>query len=207
MNEVINAATKSTCDQIELICSLEKNRAFTMNVQEFSISQEAHKLEYIHYRNDKNSPRRGVRATNTIRDQAGFFQSLSHNEVADELIMSQLTAKGIRVTDPKQLALLYPRDEYDSELDVISAVDAYFEIASKRLIDFMPMIFEVVFIQELVKRLRPALTLRLKLADDVEAAKTCQRYAREDDDIHEKRMKITAEREVLLESLEILQAS
>jgi hypothetical protein len=126
-------AAERTRNQIELICSLEKNRVFTLNDQEFSISQEAHKLEYIHYRNDNNSPRRGVRATNTIRDQAGFYQSLSHNEVADELIMSQLTAKGIRVTDPKQLALLYPRDEYDSELHVISAVDAYFEIASKRL--------------------------------------------------------------------------
>ena len=203
----MKAAAESTRNQIELICSLEKNRAFTMNLQEFSISQEGHKLEYIHYRNDNNSPRRGIRATNTIRDKAGFFQSLSHNEVADELIMSQLTAKGIIITDPKQLALLYPRDECDSELDVISAVDAYFEIASKRLTDFMPMIFEVVFIQELVKRLRHALTLQLKLADDLEAAKTCRRYAREDEDIHEKRMKVTAEREVLLGSLEILHAS
>ena len=198
---------KNTSIQIELICRLEKNRAFTMNVEEFSTSQTQHKLDYIHYRNENNLSRPVLHATNALRNHAGFYQSLSHDDVTDDLIMSQLAVKGIRVTDPKQLAILYPRDEYDAELDVISAVGAYFEVASTRVTDFMPMIFEVVFIQDFVKELRKALTLPLKLANNVEAAEICERYTRDDHDIHQKRMKLAEDRKVLLKALEILRAS
>ena len=198
---------ENTRIQIELICRLEKNRAFTMNVDEFQASQTDHKLQYIHYLNENNLPRPCLRSTNTLRNTTGFYQSLSHDDVTDDLIMSQLAVKGIRVKDPKELALLYPRDEYDAELDVISAVGAYFEVASTRVADLMPMIFEVVFIQDFVKQLRKALTVKLKLADHPEAAKVCEEYTRDDDDIHQKRMKLVDDRKVLWEALDILRAS
>ena len=53
--------------------------------------------------------------------------------------MSDLTAQGIQVTNPKQLARLQPRDEYETEIHLISSLFAYFEIASMRVIEVMPM--------------------------------------------------------------------
>lgn len=121
MTGAMKATAESTRKQIELICSLEKNRVFTIIVQEFSISKETHKPEYINYRNDNNSPRRGVRATNTIRDQAKFFQSFSHNEVTNDLIISHRQRHKSHESKEKRTTLTVEKEVLLESLEILQA--------------------------------------------------------------------------------------
>src|SRR5436853_508440 len=79
------------------------------------------------------------------------------------ILIGHLKAKGFGVTDVKELARLHGPDEYENELSVVSDVWAYFEIASKRVLDNVSMIFEVLFAQGFEKELRIRLTSDLKL--------------------------------------------
>jgi hypothetical protein len=118
--------------------------------------------------------------------------------------MSDLTAHGIQVTNPKQLARLQPRDEYETEIHLISAVLAYFEIASMRVIEVMPMIFEVVYLEGFEEGLRRRLTEKLKLMDKKEGEKICKDYVTENDEAQEKIRTLKQKRMVLMEAMDIL---
>lgn len=207
MCRVVKKVAERTVTEIKLFCSLESNRPFTKSSDAFSKLEEQYKISLLYLRNENHLSTRALRSTNTIRDPFGNFRSISHDECTDDMIMSQLMCKGIRLNDPKQLALLHPRDPQDTELHVISGILAYFHFASTRVVDIMPMIFEVVFAQGIANELWKGLASALKLVDDSAAGENCVRYARDDDQIHEKRIKLTEDQKVLLEALDVLRTS
>lgn len=196
---------EKTREQIKLICKLEANRPFTFSHECFSLSKEQYKTEFAHRRNQKKSSASISRTSHTIRDGSGNFQSISQNSITEDVLVGHLNAKGYKITDAKQLARLHGPDEYETELTVISDVWAYFDIASKRIIDIMPMLFEVVFARDLGRELQNDLTSDLKLVGR-QGVQNCESYARDDEDVHQRRMKLTEDRKILLKALEILRA-
>src|SRR5271169_1671228 len=97
-------------------------------------------IEIAHHRNQNNLSARISRTSNTIRDKSGNFRSISQDKVTEDVLVGHLYAKGYMISDSKQLALLHGPDEFVTELTVISDIWAYFEIASKRAMDIMPML-------------------------------------------------------------------
>ena len=156
-------------------------------------------IEFAHRRNQSNSSTRISRTSHTMRDGCGNFRSISQDEVAPVPV-------DYAVADTKQLARLHGPDQYEIELTVISDIWAYFEIASKRIIDIMPMLFEVVFARDFGRELCNVLTSDLKLVGD-QGSENCVRYTRDAEDVHQRRMKLTEDKKILLQALQILRTS
>src|SRR2546430_1550099 len=170
-------AADETRKQVELMCRFEKSRPMTQNSDIFLSSKEEHMLNFLYDRTESHE--HNLRASVIIQDPSTRRRRyLSHEQLTQDAfcnqVMSDLTAHGIPVTNPKQLARLQPRDEYETEIHLISAVLAYFEIASMRVIEVMPMIFEVVYLEGFEEGLRRRLTEKLRLMDEEEGQKICE---------------------------------
>lgn len=202
-------AADATRKQVELICRFEKSRPITQNSDRFLSSKEEHMTNFLYDRTGFHE--HNLRASFMIQDPVTRRRRyLSHEQLSQHAfwnqVMSDLTAQGIQVTNPKQLARLQPRDEYETEIHLISAVLAYFEIASMRVIEVMPMIFEVVYLEGFEEGLRRRLTEKLKLMDGRDGQEICERYATENDEAEEKRRTLDRKRMVLREAMGILRS-
>ena len=200
-------AADETHKQMELMCRFEKSRPITQNDDMFLSSKEEHMINFLYDRTQFHE--HNLRATFTIQDPATRRRRyISHEQLSQHAflnqVMSDLTAQGIQVTNPKQLVRLQPRDEYETEIHLISAVLAYFEIASMRVIEVMPMIFEVVYLEGFEERLRRRLTEKLKLMDKREGQEICTRYATENDETQEKMRTLTEKQSVLMAAKKVL---
>jgi Dynamin GTPase effector domain len=102
----------------------------------------------------------------------------------------------------KQLARLQP-DPYDSELEVIAHVLSYFEVASKRIIDDIPMVFEnsfaFTFAQELETQLQDKLGLIGTGGLEIGA-----RYAANESEIQKRREDLTRQLAILKKAEEMV---
>lgn len=204
--EITERIAQKTRELVELICRLEENRPFTLNHERYSVLKDLYMTDFIHYRNQTNTSTQVSRLSHTISDRSGNYQSISQNAISEDVLISHLYSKGYKITDPKQLARLHPPDEYEPELTVISGVIAYFEIASKRIVDVVPMMFEVAFVQEVGNELRNSLSYALNLVGD-QGAENCARYSRDDEDVHHKRNKWNEDKRILMRALQILRTS
>ena len=202
---VMMKIAERTRDQIMVIYELETNRPFTLSHKRFSLSRREYIIDFIHYRNQSNSSARISRTIHTMRDGSGNFRSISQDEVSDDVLVGHLYSKGYKISDRKQLARLHEPDEYETELTVVSDIWAYFDIASNRVIDIMPMIFEVLFARGSGRELHKVLTSELKLVGD-QGPENCARYAQDAENTHWKRVKLTDHKNILLQALQILRA-
>jgi len=75
-----------------------------------------------------------------------------------------------------------------------------------RVIEVMPMIFEVVYLEGFEEGLRRRLTENLKLMDKREGQEICQRYVTENDETQEKTRTLTEKRMVLMEAKDVLRS-
>jgi hypothetical protein len=103
----------------------------------------------------------------------------------------------------KQLDRLYDPDEYEAELTVISEVLAYFEIASKRIIDVMPMLFETRLAVNFEEDIRKTLAAKLGLVGEF-GLENCLRYAVDEPDIRSKREDLNRQKEILSNAFAII---
>ena len=197
---------EKTRDQIRLFYELETNRPFTLSHKTFSDSKNENFIDLVHHRNQTNSSALISRTSHTTRDRTGNFRYISQDEVTDDVLIGHLNARGYRVTEMKQLAPLHGPDEYEPELTVISMVWAYFRIASKRIMDIVPMIIEVVFARHFGRELSKVLVLDLDLVGN-EGVENCARYTKDADDVDQKRTKLSRDKSTLLAALEILRTA
>ena len=123
--------------------------------------------------------------------------------MSDDLIVGQLRARGFPVADIKQLAQLYGPDPYETELRVVANVWAYFDVSSKRTIENMIMIFEVVFALDFGDHVRNELRSKLNLVGK-QGEQRCAMVAQDAEDVHVKRVKLTEDRAILSQALQIL---
>jgi hypothetical protein len=196
-----------TRTQIRLYCELEANRAFTMNNEHFRQYKEQYLIHFAHARRPPTSPPNVSRTSHTSRDVSGIYRTVSHDEMEDDVLLGHLNAKGYKISDIKQLALLEGHGEYEAEMSVISGVWAYFDVASYRLTETIPMVFEGVFARSFERELDvDVLTSKLELLGD-HGAENCRRYTKDAEDVHQRRQKLTRDKQVISEALEILDKS
>jgi hypothetical protein len=202
--EMLEKAAEETRKQIQLYCTMEQRRPFTLNHNDFNASKEGLLTDFAHLRRQSSnffSP--SSSSTHTVRGEHGISHTLSSNGVGEDALLSLLTAKGYHITSTKQLARLHDPDEYAEELTVISQVLAYFEISSKRIVDLMPMIFETVFARQFGDELRKRLTSNLKLVGEC-GLENCAKYARDEPDVQSKRQEYNRQKETLSRALGII---
>lgn len=98
------------------------------------------------------------------------------------------------------------RARFHTELRIIANVYTYFDIASKRLIEAVPMICEIAFAQGLGEKLRKDFTAELGLLDDA-GVRTCARFVQEEPAIRDKRERLGRQKKVVEDSMRILDES
>lgn len=192
-----------------MYCELENYRPFTWDHDHFVESRKGHTLEFSYQRNERKPSARGARVSrtsHTIRDGTGNFRSISQNEVSDDVLLGHLCAKGYPVTDIKQLAPLHGPDKYETELRVMADVLAYFDVSSKRTIDYMFMIFQGLFARYFGRDVRSVLTSKLNLVGK-QGEQRCAMVAQDAEDVHFKRVKLIEDRRILSQALKILATS
>lgn len=121
---------------------------------------------------------------------------------SEENLCTVLAAYGIKLSSLKQLARIH-LDDYDAELDVIAHVMAYFDMASKRIIDDIPMLFETSFALTFAKDLEKNLHDKLDLVGS-KGLDNCARYVRDEPEIQKKRKDWTRQLEILKKAEETI---
>lgn len=101
----------------------------------------------------------------------------------------------MHISDIKQLVRIR-QDEYEPELEVIAHVTAYFDIASKRIVDDIPTLFETKFALTFVKELEKNLHEKLKLVGD-SGLENCKRYVRDDPSTQRRREDLSRQLAIL----------
>ena len=198
--ELLDKAAAQTREEIYLYCKMENNRPFTMNVEEYNTLKEERVTQFALLRHAKGSTARPFAnggGTFTLHDPRGN----SHSYYASEdNLLTVLSAYGLHLSSAKELVRIYA-DEYDAELGVISHVAAYFEVASKRVIDDIPKVFETVFAREFGERLGKVLIFNLKLVGDG-GLENCARYIRDEPTVRARREDLTRQQEILNRALD-----
>jgi hypothetical protein len=95
---------------------------------------------------------------------------------------------------------------FGEQLRIISQVYTYFSIASRRVIETVPMICEISFAKGFGQQLRKEFTRKLGLLGP-DGLEVCTRFAREDTAIGEKRKKLLADKKIVDESLKVLDSA
>lgn len=93
--------------------------------------------------------------------------------------------------------------KFATELRIISNVYAYFSIASKRLLETIPMICEIAFAQGLGEKLRKDFTKELKLTGEF-GLQNCIKFAQEEPAIRDKRQHLERMKKIVEESFRVL---
>ena len=188
-----------TRDQIQLYCSMENLRPFTMNVAEYLKLKEDRTTAFALVRHSNSSATASMSSATTFRlaDIGGVVRIFHANE---ENLLSILSDYGVRISSTKQLARINS-DDYDAELSVISHVAAYFDLSSKRIVDDIPKVFETVFARDFGQGLSMTLKTTLKLVGE-RGVENCGRYVRDEPDIQSKRDDLTRQQEILKKALD-----
>jgi hypothetical protein len=106
----------------------------------------------------------------------------------------------IRLSSLTQLARIHA-DDFDTELNVIAHVAAYFDVAAIRTIDNIPQLFESAFASKFVLRMEE-LASKLKLVGGLER---CRMYVRDEPDIQVKRDRLIREHRILEDALKTIE--
>jgi hypothetical protein len=192
------SAADQTRKEIKLYCQTEKHRPFTLNKEYLKLKEQCLTSYVINRRQTAPSGKLSNANSSTFRleDTSGRNHYFS---VSEQNLMTVLSAFGIHLPSVRELARIQ-EDEYNVELDMISHVAAYFDIASKRIVDDIPMLFETMFALKFGQELAECLTIRLKLVG-IGGLDNCIRYAREKPDVQAKRNHLTRQEEVLRNAL------
>jgi len=126
--------------------------------------------------------------------------AVRHFSTSERTLFTVLAAYGIHISDIHQLVRIHS-DNYDPELDVIAHVVAYFDIASKRIIDDIPTLFETRFALLFAKDLAGNLHAKLKLTGDG-GVEICKRYIRDEPETQKKREDLTRQIGILRDAEE-----
>ena len=188
-HELLRSTAERTRDEIKNYCWTEKNRPFTLNGEYLTWKEEQRTALAIsrHGSSPPNSENRPLHLKGTTQFQlqdtlSGTTRTFPTSE---ENLCTVLAAYGIKLSSLKQLARIH-HDEYDAELDVIAHVTAYFDIASKRIIVDIPMLFETNFALTFAEDLEKNLHEKLNLVG-LRGLETCTRYVCDEPEIRKKR--------------------
>jgi Dynamin GTPase effector domain len=197
VDDLLRSAAKETRAEIMRYCWTEKNRPFTLNEEYTTWFEEQRTALAIGRHGSPVSshcpphvtPSHHFELVDAASGQRKLFAT------SEENLCTVLAAYGINLSSMEQLARIH-KDDYDAELEVIAHVKAYFEVASKRIIDDIPMIFETNFAISFAKNLETYLPEKLNLVGPG-GLENCTRYVCDEPDIQKKRKDWTRQLEIL----------
>jgi hypothetical protein len=194
---MLTEAATETRKTIRQYCTMESLRPLTLNTEPYKKAQEENVTRFALMRHGDN-PLPGVDGHSfTLEDRHGYSREFNATEIT---LLSVLGHFGLHLSSAKDLVRIYV-DEYQSELDVIAHVIAYFDISSKRLIDDIPKIFESVFARKFGLELKESLTTKLDLVGDG-SLELCSRYIRDEDNVQIQRADLTRQQEILIKAVD-----
>jgi hypothetical protein len=197
VTELLEKAAERTRKQIKDYCLTETNRPFTLN-SDYLPSKERFRTEFAIARNrgsgwDGKPPQQSFQLIDT-NGSSRYFST------TDRTLFTVLAAYGVHISDITQLVRIH-NDAYDPELDVGAHVMAYFDIASKRIVDDIPTMFETKFALNFAGDVSKSLHARLGLVGE-SGFDVCKRYVRDEPATHKKREDLTRHIGILQEAEE-----
>ncbi|TFY75946.1 hypothetical protein EWM64_g8066 [Hericium alpestre] len=107
-----------------------------------------------------------------------------------------LAKAGYRGLVAEDLGRLRKPDEYETELQVMAEVRAFFQVSYKRIIDCVPMHIDNKFVKGILQDLHPFLVNKMGLVGRG-ATERCARYLAEDPDVVAQREEVVARKKTL----------
>jgi hypothetical protein len=131
---MLTEAGTETRKTIQEYCKMENLRPMTLNTEAYKKAQEENVTNFALMRHGDNPLPSIKGGAFTLEDIHGYSREFNATEIT---LLSVLGHFGLHLSSAKDLLRIYV-DEYQSELNVIAHVIAYFDISSKRLIDDIP---------------------------------------------------------------------
>lgn len=182
--QLLDVAAGKTRDELRIQCEIETRYPFTMN--------------------ENHLVRAQVKKSEQIADIL-FPAPTNVSAAAMKEVLEKLgSIDGFPVTSSEELSRkLRVPSNYTKELDVISGALAYFEIASQRMIDIVPMRIEQHLVYDFSKSVQEKLEDTLRLTGNG-GEERCAVLAVDNPDIELKRNSLHKQREILVKADEIL---
>jgi hypothetical protein len=98
---------------------------------------------------------------------------------------------------------LPPETTSESEQTILARVCTYFELASKRVVEVIPMVVELSFAKGFADRLRKDFLPRLKVHDEG-GKERCEEFAREDPELQKRRDELVECQRIVDDCLRVL---
>ncbi|PIL25642.1 transporter [Ganoderma sinense ZZ0214-1] len=158
--EQLQTHAKQAVAHISTILLLEKASPFTQNTHYLSEKRDIHLAKYKQARSglQRSTPQ-------------------GHGEIVNDAL-SVLTKLGYAVKE-EDLGKLNPPDIYEEELELMAEVRAYFHVAYKRIIDYVPLSIDQHFLYAFSQGLQAVLFDKLGLGS-ANAETRCAAYIAED---------------------------
>jgi len=194
MNSILERISKRTQEKLIESCKMENHRPFTMNGT------------YLQTKNDNFysclATRRGPDGDMKFDDGnltvVDIYKKQVYIQKTEKFLLDTLSAYGVHISSAKKLMRIH-EDEFEAEMEVVAHVLTYFDIASKRLIDGVPMIFETIFAKGFSVELEKNLIVDLNLVGEGALA-NCARYVKDDPNIQTRRNELERKQEILHEA-------
>ncbi|KAG6918468.1 hypothetical protein DXG01_014095 [Tephrocybe rancida] len=119
--------------------------------------------------------------------------------------LAALAALGYRGITEADFGKLIPPDEYETEIQVMAEVRGYFQIAYKRVIDYIPSLIDLLFVKAIAQNMQDFLITKLSLGT-ADAKERCAAYLAENLTVVARRKELTIRKERLDEVKQALQA-
>ncbi|KDQ18068.1 hypothetical protein BOTBODRAFT_63785 [Botryobasidium botryosum FD-172 SS1] len=175
VSEVVKQQQVAALATLGLILQFEGPPLYTQNTHYNSAVRERWLTKYKHARRPKDSP-----LPSKVPSQGGPGWVTPLSEAVQEALAS-LTRAGFSVKE-EDLVRLEPVDEYEEELGVMADVRAYFQVAYKRVIDYIPLTIEHTFVRAIANGMQESLIKGLKLGED-DSKQRCAMFLNEDENI------------------------
>ena len=176
---------------------METHRPFTMQNSEYRRAKAEKLAGFL-------AVRRGPQVLPKI-DSTTFVLTDSYGNntrpinTSENNLLSVLSAYGIHLSSAKDILRLH-KDEYETEMDVVAHVLAYFDISSKRLVDDVPRYYETVFAKSFGNEMETSLTSQLNLVGDGALA-NCARFVKDEPEIQARRNELERKEDILTKAV------
>ncbi|KAH9937926.1 P-loop containing nucleoside triphosphate hydrolase protein [Epithele typhae] len=135
-------------------------------------------------------------ASTFFKPAAAKLSQEEHDALVPEALAT-LARLGYTGLTEEDLGRLRQADEYEDELAVMAEVRAYFQVAYKRVIDYIPMAIDHQFLFKVAEAARTRLPARLGIVGTPNATEKCAAYIEEDAGIVALRDELTAKKKRL----------
>ena|SRR5579859_7415182 len=137
-----------------------------------------------------------------LKETLSMIQFFCRMEQRRSFVMNDKDYRKLRESFESDMAY---SDSYETELAIISHVRAYFDVASKRLIETVPMICDTSMALKLIDQLDKSFAKQLGITGE-EGNQNAKKFLQEDVEVKEKRESLSRQKEIV-ESAERILAS